>query len=283
VFAHGYGLSVLEWTVIWSKLCTMGYRLISFDARGHGKSDIGSDGVGSTQMAADLKAVLEHFDVRDGVLIGHSMGGFVSIRFLLDHPKVAAARLKHCILLSTFAGDVYRGAPQTRLQIPLITSGILTRLTRTQTYGWAFGISLEGDRPAPSSVELLRRSFAATHHISVLPILRAFANENYYDCLGEIVLPCTVVYGLSDKTTPAYHSETLHARIRDSQIVRIPHVGHLTNWEAPERVTGVILAAAQNKRMPAVSPTPDEESARAMPVPLAQANANAAGPSVMPL
>ncbi|WP_405558467.1 alpha/beta fold hydrolase [Streptomyces sp. NBC_01171] len=40
-------------------------------------------------MAQDYLAVLEHFDVRDGVLVGHSMGGFLALRAVLDHPGVA--------------------------------------------------------------------------------------------------------------------------------------------------------------------------------------------------
>src|SRR5262245_56967318 len=62
VFAHGYGASVQEWNVIWS-LLRNDYRLIAYDQRGHGRSTIGADGIGSAPMAADLGAVLEHFDV----------------------------------------------------------------------------------------------------------------------------------------------------------------------------------------------------------------------------
>ena len=94
VLAHGYGYTLQEWNVVWSKLRQAGCRVIAFDQRGHGQSTIGSDGIGSKQMAGDYRAVLEHFDVRDAVLVGHSMGGFVSIVFLLEHPVVAAQRLK---------------------------------------------------------------------------------------------------------------------------------------------------------------------------------------------
>ena len=74
-------------------------------------------------MAADDAAVLEHFDVRDGVLVGHSMGGFVAIRAVLDHPELAQ-RLRGLVLFATLAGRILDGAPQNRLPILLLQSGV---------------------------------------------------------------------------------------------------------------------------------------------------------------
>jgi pimeloyl-ACP methyl ester carboxylesterase len=244
VFAHGYGATLLEWNIIWNLLRNE-YRLIAYDQRGHGRSTIGADDISSAAMAGDLGAVLEYFDVQDGVLIGHSMGGFLSLIFLLNHPDAARAHLSHAIIMGSFAGDVGRGAPQTRLQIPLIQSGIMERLTQTETYGWAFTASLAGARPAPAVVEMYRRLFVAQHHRPLVPILRAFLDENYYSRLGEITLPCTIVYGLSDKTTPALHSETIAQGIPSAQLVRVPAAGHLINWEAPERIADIIQMVAQ--------------------------------------
>ena len=60
------------------------------------------------------------FEVEDGILIGHSMGGFLSLVFLLNHFEVAEDRLKHAILLAAHAGQVTENAPQNKMQIPLI-------------------------------------------------------------------------------------------------------------------------------------------------------------------
>ena len=86
-------------------LVERGHRVIAFDQRGHGRSTLGSEGSGSAAMAGDYVAILEHFDVRDGVLVGHSMGGFVAIRAMLDHPDLAQ-RLCGLILFATWAGRV---------------------------------------------------------------------------------------------------------------------------------------------------------------------------------
>ena len=89
-------------------------------------------------MAADYAAVLEHFDVHEAVLVGHSMGGFIAIRALLDNPDLAG-RLRGLVLFATFPGGLLDGAPQTRLQIPLMQSGVLYQMMRTRTGGVLLG------------------------------------------------------------------------------------------------------------------------------------------------
>ena len=209
VFSHGFGGDLTEWNVIWERLQGQ-YRLICYDHRGHSGSSIGSGGVSSAVMAADLEAVLNHFDVQDGLLVGHSMGGFLSLIFLLNHARTATARLRRALIVASFAGDVANGAPQTRLQIPLIASGVLPAL--------------------------------AQHHAPLIPILRALEQENYYPRLGEITLPCLIVCGDADKTTPKHHSEQLAAGIPQATFIRVPGAGHLLNWEAPQVLVDAIQA-----------------------------------------
>ena len=63
-------------------------------------------------MAADVAAVLRHFDIRDGVLVGHSMGGFVTIRAMIDHPDLGQ-RLRGLVLFATWAGACWMGRRRT--------------------------------------------------------------------------------------------------------------------------------------------------------------------------
>ena len=59
------------------------------------------------------------------------MGGFVLINALVDHAAEMGHHLRGAMLLATFTGDVNRGNPQNRVQIPLITSGVMSRLIRS--------------------------------------------------------------------------------------------------------------------------------------------------------
>jgi 3-oxoadipate enol-lactonase len=70
-----------------------GYRVIAYDARGHGRSTAPADptAYGYDELLADLLAVLDAFEVDRAVLVGSSMGCHTAIRLALDHPDRVAA------------------------------------------------------------------------------------------------------------------------------------------------------------------------------------------------
>ena len=239
VLAHGYGLSLDSWNLVVPLLVSSGHRVITFDQRGHAGSTIGSDGVGSTQMASDYTAVLEHHDVRNGVLVGHSMGGFLSIAFMLNHADVVADRLIGWLLMATFAGDVNRKNPQNRLQIPLIKSGVLVRMVSIPAIGRAFTKSLTGEY-VDGMAEAFVPIFTSHDHRALIPVMEAMTGENRYPRLGEIGIPTTVLVGTADHTTPPFHTDDLHAGIAGSKLVRLDGKGHALNWEAPDVVAAEV-------------------------------------------
>jgi pimeloyl-ACP methyl ester carboxylesterase len=239
VLAHGYGASLLEWNLVQATLVASGHRVIVFDQRGHGSSTLGADGIGSGPMAQDYVAVLEHFDVRDAVLVGHSMGGFLALRAVLDHPAVAR-RLRGLVLFATWAGRIYDGAPHNRLQIPLLETGILQRLARTRTGGILFGAAQCGKRPSPAMIEVFLEVFLQQAHASLVPIVRAFAREDRYPRLAEIAVPTVVMVGSADRSTPPSHARRLTAGIPGARLITVPDAGHMLNWEDPHALVQAV-------------------------------------------
>jgi non-heme chloroperoxidase len=233
VLAHGYAMTLQEWNIVAERLLELGYRTICFDQRGHGQSTIGSDGIGTTQMAGDYLAVLEHFDARDAILVGHSMGGFLAIAAILDVAGVAE-RLSGLVLFATFAGGVLEGAPQNRIQIPLIKAGVIQRLAKTRTGGRMLGLSLTGADPSPAEIDTFLTIFNRQDQRALVPILEAFVEEDRYRRLDAIRIPTIVVSGRRDRTTPPHHSERLAAGIPGAEAIWSERGGHLLNWEAPE-------------------------------------------------
>jgi pimeloyl-ACP methyl ester carboxylesterase len=240
VLAHGFGVDRDEWNVVASQLLERGFRVIAFDQRGHGRSTPGRDGIGSGAMARDYVAVLEAYDVRDAVLAMHSMGGFVGVRFLLEHAEVVAQRLRGALLLATFAGDVNRDNPQNRLQIPLIRSGVLPWLVRSDLVGRPFARTLMGDQGTDEMGAAFLRMFRAQDFGPLVPVLQAMVDENRYPQLGSIALPTVVMVGTKDRTTPSFHTDELAAGIPGARLIRVPGAGHMVVWEAPQVVVEAI-------------------------------------------
>ena len=242
VLAHGFAVDRNEWNVVASLLVERGHRVIAFDQRGHGRSIAGRDGIGTEAMARDYVDVLEAYDVRDGVLAMHSMGGFVGVRFMIEHADVVAERLRGALLLATFAGDVNRDNPQNKLQIPLIRSGVLPWLVRTDLVGKPFSKTLMGEKGNDAMGAAFLAMFRAQKFGPLVPVLHAMVDENRYPQLGSIALPVTIMVGTEDKTTPPFHTDELHAGIPGSTLVRVPGAGHMVVWEEPEVVVDAIQA-----------------------------------------
>jgi non-heme chloroperoxidase len=245
VLAHGFAIDMHEWNVIAEDLVRRGFRVIAFDQRGHGRSDIGSQGVGSRQMVDDYLAILRDYDVTGGVLVGHSMGGFLAIRALVEQPTALARHLRGCVLMATFAGDVNRKNFQNRVQIPMIQSGVMGKMIRSNAAAAFLAKSVMGDEKHPQMMDAFIDTFRRTDLQQLVPILTAFVKEDRYGELGNISLPCRIVVGEKDKTTPPFHTDWLHEGIKGSTLRRIPGKGHMLNWEAPEILVEEIVALAK--------------------------------------
>lgn len=93
VLIHGWPLSGEAFARNITTFTGAGHRVITYDRRGFGQSDKPDSGYDYDTLAADLKALLEHLDLRDAVLLGFSMGGGEVARYLGAHgdERVAGA------------------------------------------------------------------------------------------------------------------------------------------------------------------------------------------------
>jgi non-heme chloroperoxidase len=82
VLIHGYPLSGTSWEKQTAVLLNSGYRVVTYDRRGFGKSSQPTAGYNYDTFADDLRKVLTHLKLNDFVLVGFSMGGGEVVRYL---------------------------------------------------------------------------------------------------------------------------------------------------------------------------------------------------------
>lgn len=253
VLTHGIALTLGEWNLVAELLLADGYRVVAFDARGHGQSTIGSHGVSAPVMAADLAAVLEATHATEVTLVGHSMGGYLALEAVLEVPGVAD-RLAGLVLVASFAGDILDGAPQNRAEAPILRSHLLPRLTANPTIGTLFAASFFGPHPSPAMLTAFLGMVLARDNAPLLPLLDAFTGDDLLTRLSTIGVPTVIVCGRADRTTPPRDSRRMSAAIPGSRTIWVDDAGHMLPWEAPTAIRDAIATIGHPEPTPAVHP-----------------------------
>jgi pimeloyl-ACP methyl ester carboxylesterase len=96
VFVHGLASSKATWTDLVTRL-QPAFRTLVYDLRGHGESDRVDFPCSRSDLAGDLRALLDVLAIDRAVLVGHSAGGVIAMQFLADHP----GRVAGLVLLGT--------------------------------------------------------------------------------------------------------------------------------------------------------------------------------------
>lgn len=114
LFVNAWACPMRMWDAQVAALTRAGVRCVNFDRRGHGRSQDPGRGYDMDTLASDIGAVLDQLDLRDVTLVGHSMGGAESIRYLARDDR---GRVRRAVLLApaapflTHTADNPFGAP----------------------------------------------------------------------------------------------------------------------------------------------------------------------------
>lgn len=249
VLSHGVTLSIRTWVKQLEALPRQGFEVVAYDHRGHGSSVLGTGGHAVDHLGADLAAVLEALDLRDAVVVGHSMGGIAVQSLLLDHPAVVARRVRGAVLLSTLARVPF-GSRATRIKqrIERATDRVpdTTWLWQRKDLGFVLARLGFGDDPKPSHVELVRQMLLECPHGTRIEAPRALVGTDFVDRLGEITVPTLVVCGSRDIITPVSHSRLLAERIPGARLEVLEGGGHMLMLERAEELDRLIVEFARS-------------------------------------
>lgn len=260
VLAHGFTLSCDSWVFQRRALVAAGHRVVSWDQRGHGRSDAGDDAHASIeQLAHDLHAVIETVCPEgDLVLIGHSMGGMTLMALAHHHPTVILDRVLATSFVATSAG----GAGLTDLDFGPFVGQVLGRfgpaiLGRLNRYAEPlhrlrrFGRNVEDalverySFDSPVSQQLVRfcaDMIFATSFSTMAQFLVAIQKHDETGSLSVFSgIETLVINGRGDLLTPPEHSDALVEHLPGAEHVVVEEAGHLIQLEHPDLVNQQLL------------------------------------------
>ena len=87
ILIHGATGNMAFWYLSSLPVLTQKFRVTTYDLRGHGYSDVPPNGYTSADMAANLRGLLDHLEIKQAHLLGHSFGGVVALHAAFLYPE----------------------------------------------------------------------------------------------------------------------------------------------------------------------------------------------------
>ena len=200
LFVHSWAMNSAMWAYQVADLSDQGLRCVAYDRRGHGRSDVPAGGYDMDTLADDMAAVIEQLDLRDVVLVGHSMGCGEILRYVARHGTERVSRIAFLAPATPFAlraADNPNGAPMAYFE--------------QMWAAWAkdFPRWVEENKgpfftpqTSPQMVDWLIRMLEETPTPVAIATSRAMVTTDLRGDLGRIDRPTLILHGDKDASAP---------------------------------------------------------------------------------
>ena len=245
VLIHGYPLSGRGWDKQVPALLAAGYRVITYDRRGFGKSSQPVIGYDYDTFAADLATLLEHLDLRDVVLAGHSMGTGEVTRYLGRH---GSARVAKGVLVAPIPPFLLQ-TPDNPEGVPQAVFDGFVQAAQADAPAWMKGFldnfynvdTLRGTLVSDQAWQASWNLAATASATAAVACIGTWATDFRAD-LPEIDVPMLVIQGDQDRVLPIDKTgRRLPALLKDAQLVVVEGGPHAIPWTHAAQVNTALL------------------------------------------
>jgi len=231
---HPLGATLALWDDHVASL-TKHVRVLRYDVRGHGGSEIPPGPYTLEQMSDDLFALLDSLGIVDTHIVGVSMGGLIGMTAALAHPE----RIKSLVLCDTTAcyGPGVRPMWEDRIRVAESDGMTPTLVDRTMAIWFTEAFRAKHREAVGRIAAMLRtndpRGYAAA--------IRAIGFVDLTERIGAIRCPTLVVVGEQDPGTPPAMARIIHERIAGSGLLVLPGAMHCAVVEDADRFLAAVL------------------------------------------
>jgi 3-oxoadipate enol-lactonase len=213
------------------------YRVIAYDHRGQGQSQVTESGYDMETLADDAAELIEALKIGPCHFAGLSMGGFMGMRLAARKPHL----IKSLLLIETTADP----EPESNRPKYRLLNFIAGLFGVTPVVGAVmkimFSKSFLTDPAKQADRDLWRDRLASNKRTITRAVNGVISRKPIYDEIHKITCPTLVIVGEEDVATVPAKAERIAARIPRAKLVRIPKAGHSSSVEQPEAVNRAIV------------------------------------------
>ncbi|GAA4548520.1 alpha/beta hydrolase [Pseudonocardia xishanensis] len=213
------------------------HRVVAVDPRGQGRSDRPFGDYTIARHAADVAVVLRELDLRDAVMVGWSMGGFIALRATADNrDRIAKLALVGSNGTRLVSDDGFpHGLPAD--VVGQFLGGELT--ARPQYRRGATEQSLFA--PDPATVQWLVADNMQTPSWAGAASMQGLVDADHRADLAALDLPVLLLHGKNDPLFPIDGSHWVAERLKDARVVEFDSCGHAPHIEATGQLNAALV------------------------------------------
>jgi 3-oxoadipate enol-lactonase len=234
VLSHGLACDLTMWDELAAVLQDR-YRVLRYDARGHGGSDAPPGDYTLDLLVTDAAAIMDAVGIDRAHFGGLSMGGMVTQGMLLDHPNrivsAVIADSRHTTTPEFTAAWHQRAAAVRQNGVEAVVQSSIERWTSA-------GVAVRN----PHVIARMEAMIRATSVNGYCGCAAALAQLNYGHRLHEIDTPALLICGDEDHGAPPENTRQMQRMIKGSRFLEIKQAGHIANIEQPAIFNAAVRA-----------------------------------------
>ena len=232
-FGHALGTNLSMWDEQAQALKSR-YRVLRFDARGHGQTSAPAGAYTLEQLADDVKGLLDGLGITQTAYVGLSMGGMIGQTFALKYPATVQS-LVLCDTTSRYPADA---APVWQERIRTVEAKGMGAIVEAMLERW---FTAPFRKRRPDVMDRVRALLRATSPQGYIGCCHALPKINVTDRLKELRCPALVIVGEDDPGTPVEMTRDIHAALPSAELAILRSASHLSNLEQPAEFHAVLL------------------------------------------
>jgi 3-oxoadipate enol-lactonase len=248
VLIHGAGDNLQTWYNQVPAFSAQ-YRVLTYDTRGHGETDVAEGDYTTGIWADDLHALLNVLGIRRASVLGYSLGGMIAAALATEHPEMVDV----LVLAGVAGAAVGLGGRQTweerrRKQIVILEKEGMTGIFKDRTNATASTMFSPGfAEKRPDVIKKYGEIFPVTRAEGYRKVLESTGRRGRPVDFSKIACPALIIVGAYDVWSGPEAGKVLHQRIPGSELVILP-TGHACQIEQPEEFNEKVLSFLGKKR-----------------------------------